>query len=170
MILLSIRQNLGICLIFCGVTTSMFLNYFLPIIYWTPIIMFLSCILLCDSTTFSCKPSFNKTFKSLLYFQLIMLVYFFFTFNEEEIHFWNRNLSFHLYIIALIFVLSRTHSLKDRNFLPALFIYSSFLSAISAICHYTGLIELDRALNREDAILEVFTCNISSFISVISCL
>lgn len=132
--------------------------------------MFLSCILLCDSTTFSCKPSFNKTFKSLLYFQLIMLVYFFFTFNEEEIHFWNRNLSFHLYIIALIFVLSRTHSLKDRNFLPALFIYSSFLSAISAICHYTGLIELDRALNREDAILEVFTCNISSFISVISCL
>lgn len=132
--------------------------------------MFLSCVLLCDSTTFSGRTLFNKTFKYLLYFQLIMLFYFFFAFNEEEIHFWNKNLSFHLYIISLILVQSRTRSLKDRNFLPVLFIYSSSLSVISAICHYTGLIELDRTLNQEDAVLEVFTCNIASFISVITCL
>lgn len=168
--ILSLRQNLGICLVFVGVTTSMFLNYFFPITYWTPIVMFLSCLLLCDSTTFTNKTSFNKTFKALFCFQLIMLVYFFFTFNEDEKHFWNRNLSFHLYIITLLIILSRTPKLKERQFLPVLFIYSSLLSAIAAICHYTGLIELDRTLNQEDAVLEVFTCNIAAYISFITCL
>lgn len=80
------RQKIGISLVLVGITISMFLNYFLPITYWTPFVMGLSCLLLCDRTTFEGTTYFNEIFKYILAFQLIMLCYFFLSFNEELAH------------------------------------------------------------------------------------
>ena len=168
--ILALRQNLGICLVFTGVTTSMFLNYFFPVVYWTPFVMLLSCILLCDSSTFCASARWNRPFKSILMFQGIMLLYFVFYFNEAVSQLWFKQLSFHLYIIVLAIVLMRTKILKDRNFLPILFVYSSILSFIAAFCHFTGLIEMERMLYVDKAVLEVFSCNIAAFINFITCL
>lgn len=164
------RQNIGICLVFTGVTTSMFLNYFFPVIYWTPFVMFLSCLLLCDKSILYSNIRWNKTFKSIVMFQIIMLLYFIFYFNESVAHLWGKQLSFHLYIMFLAIILMRTRTLKERNFLPVLLIYSSILSFIAAFCHFTGLIEMERMLYMDKAVLEVFSCNIAAYINFIVCL
>lgn len=160
------RQKIGISLVLVGITISMFLNYFLPITYWTPFVMGLSCLLLCDRTTFEGTTYFNEIFKYILAFQLIMLCYFFLSFNEELAHqIKGKLLSFHLYIICLAFILMRTPSLRNVDFLPCLFVISSLVTILSSFCHFTGLIEMDRMINKENSILEVFTCNAAAFVN-----
>lgn len=162
----SLKQNMGICLVFVGVTLSMFLNYFYPITYWTPIIMALSCILMCDSSTLKSSLRWNKTFKMIIVFQLIMLFYFVVSCNEGlGLHQKTKLLSFHLYILTLSLVLMKTPALHERDFLPCLFVVSGFLSILSAFCHFINLIEIDRMSNGNNAVLEVFTCNITAFVN-----
>ena len=167
---LNLRQNLGYSLVFVGISTSMFLNYFFQNIHWTPIVMLLSCLLLCDKTTFNGKTRMNKTFKCIVVFQIIMLIYLFLYFNDISQNNIAKQLSFHLYILTLAFVLMRTPSLKERNFIPLLTVLSSLLALLSAFCHLEGLIELERMLYQENAILEIFTCNIPAFISFCCCI
>lgn len=165
------RQKIGICLVLVGITISMFLNFFLPVTYWTPFVMGLSCLLLCDRTTFSGKIYWNKIFKYILTFQLIMLCYFLVSFNEELAHQIKfKLLTFHLYIICLTFILMKTPSLRDLNYLPFVFVISSFLTLLSSFCHFSGLIEMDRMYNQENSVLEVFTCNAAAFVNFSSSL
>ena len=165
------RQKIGICLVLVGITISMFLNFFLPGTYWTPFVMGLSCLLLCDRTTFSGRIHWNKIFKYILTFQLIMLCYFLVSFNEELAHQIKfKLLTFHLYIICLTFILMKTPSLRDLNYLPFVFVVSSFLTLLSSFCHFSGLIEMDRMYNQENSVLEVFTCNAAAFVNFSSSL
>lgn len=167
----SLRQDIGISLVFVGVTLSMFLNYFYPVTYWTPIIMLLSCLLLCDSSTLRSRIVWNHTFKMIVAFQIIMLFYFVVSFNEELAHqIKTKLLSFHIYVLALSLILMKTQSIRERDFLPCLFVMSGLLTIISSICHLGGIIELDRMYNKENSILEVFTCNIAAFANFSSAL
>lgn len=166
----SLRQSFGISLVFVGITISMFLNYYFPFLYWTRYVMFLSCILICDKTTFRKHVQWNNTFKVLFAFQILMLIYLFLFYNDEYYYNWNKYLSFHLYVIALIFILARTDKLWERDFVPVLWGISTVLSFLVAFCTFTGLIELDLMVNKEDAILEYFTCNISVLANFVSSL
>lgn len=167
-------QNIGISLIFVGVTISMFLNYFYPIMYWTPWIMILSCILLCNKNTFKGTAYLNKSFKIIIYYQLLMLFYLICFFNNDTDQSWTKQLSYHLYILAIISIFARTPSLKERNFLPVLTIISSVLTIITSICHYLDLFELTHRLvqigDEQRIVLEVFTTNISAFVNFVCCI
>lgn len=168
------RQNIGMSLIFVGITISMFLNYFVPIIHWTPFIMLLSCILLCEKTTFRVETETNRTFKTLIFFQLLMLFYLVCFFNSEADAPWSKQLSFHFYILAIIAIFLRTPSLKERNFLPTLLVISSVLTIITALCNYFDLFELARRLVRigeeQNIVLEAFSANIATFVNFICCM
>lgn len=168
--LLSIRQNLGLCMVFCGVTTSMYLNFFFRGMYFTQYILLLSCALLCDRNTFVTSSQTNKYFKMIIAFQIIMLGYLFFTFETKTITPYIRQLSFHLYILVLSFILMRTPSLRERNFIPWIFGYSAILSIVSSVLHYLDLFEMERIVYGENFVLEVFTANIGAYINLICCL
>ena len=133
--------------------------------------MLLSCLLLCDKSTLKSTITWNKTFKMIVVFQVIMLFYFVVSFNEELAHDLKpKLLSFHLYVLSLSFVLMKTPTLRERDFLPCLFVVSGILTIISAICHFEGLIKLDRMYNKENAVLEVFSCNMAAFVNFSSSL
>lgn len=166
-----VRQNIGISLIFTGIAISMYLKYFVSGGNLTPITMLISCLLLCDKTTFRNRMTWNMGFHYLFIFQLVMLFYLFFTFNSQSDSTITKQLGFHLYVISLIFVLGRTHSLRSINYIPYLFVISSILSIIGLICHQLNLFELDRMLHKDEGpVLEVFTVNAVAYVNFICCM
>lgn len=166
-----IRQNIGISLIFTGVTLSMYLKYFVSDVPLSPVIMLLSCVLLCDKDTFRNNMNWNRGFRFLFLFQLFMIFYLFLFFNDQSDTTIPKQLSFHLYILALIFIFGHTPSLWNRNYIPYLLIISSLLSIVGLTCHLLDLFELDRMLHKgENSVLEVFTANIAAYASFICCM
>jgi hypothetical protein len=165
-------QDFGIAISIIGVPLGMYFNYLIPFIKWSPIFMILSVVL-----TFNYKnlflfkfPSQNSFFKLILSFQILMIVYGYFSSQMTS-----QYLSFHIYIIFLILSLA-SHSKKNinNNILSILFIISSFCSILGLYCLVKGLVVGEDAwqLKQENDFyaLEPFTISIGAIYNLSSAL
>lgn len=166
----NIRFQIGITLSLIGVSLAMLLNYVLPITQWSPIIMLLSVILLIDFSNFNNilqLPPVGVN-RILLCFQLLMLFYWCISYQGRDDTF--KYLSFHLYVVALIFVINTNRKLLKVDFSKMLFIFSSLLSVIFASFHFLGLYELHRLMTGEKYVLEVFTMDMAAYANLVICM
>ncbi len=161
----SFRYGLGISISLCGISLAMLLNYIFPGVPWTPAIMFLSVLCLFPYEHFSLKGKMDHILKMVLCIQVLMLIYWIFSENFDKKF---NYLSFHLYILAFIFVLRTNPNLHKANFLGILFIFSASLSIIFAIIHFSGLYVVHIMEFRHERILEVFTMNRAAFANLIA--
>lgn len=138
-----ILRNIGISLIIVGVPYGMYLNFFVPIIRWSPIMMFLSFVLTlnyrnCFRLHF---PLRARMFTIIVAFQLIMIAYGVVSGNGRMT---SQYLSFHLYIIAICVALASNNPYYV-NFHNFLYVLSWPLSIFGAIACYIGLVGTDEA-------------------------
>ena len=161
-----LRYKIGLSLSIVGVTIGMLLNFFFPFVTWSPVIMLLSVFLLLGTDILKAPLKINKYFKAIIFYQLFMIICAFMSDYSEPVL--KKYLPFHLYIIALSFVLVKNRDLKNVNFIPTLFIITSILSIIGAIITYLDLIRLDIQLRQEEAVLERFTLNIAIYTNFIA--
>ena len=127
--------------------------------------MFISIVLLLSSSVFRGSLKINKFFMAILIYQLIMIIYLFTTADSTILP---KYLPFHLYVIVFSFILIKNRDIGKVNFLPILFVISSFLTIISAFVVYLDLVSLDKELRREEAVLEVFTLDMASYANLIA--
>jgi hypothetical protein len=157
-------QDFGIAISIIGVPLGMYFNYLFPFIIWSPIFMMLSVVLIFNyKNLFLLKfPSQNSFFKLILSFQILMIVYGYFSLQMTS-----KNLSFHLYMIFLILSLaSCSKKCINNNVLSILFIISSFCSILGLYCLVNGLVVGEDAweLKQEDDFyaLEPFTISVGA--------
>lgn len=161
-----LRYHLGLSLSIIGVTIGMLLNYFFPVVKWSPIVMSLSILLLLDKNIFvkSLKP--NKFLVAIVFFQLFMILCSIVSDYSSPV--FNKYLSYHLYIIAIAVVFAKNSDLRQINFLTSLFVVSSFIAIIAAVIAYFDLVRMDILLRKDEAVLELFTLNITSYANLLS--
>lgn len=160
-----LKHRLGFCLVVIGVPMGMLLNYFVPIVKWSPLIMIISILFLSDFSTIRNKIRINNSFKALLVLQLMMIIYWFLLDNHLTLI---NYLFFHLFIIALVVVFSISRKLQFCDYLKELFILSSSISIIAALLHFFNIIAVENQINGDDSILDVFTLNMAAYVSIIS--
>lgn len=119
-------HSIGIALTATGIPIGMYLNQFLPIVKWAPVIFSMSIILIINwKNVFKFKfPSKNKIFNWIILFQIVMLIY---GLNSGTMT--TQNLSFHLYICALCFALMTLSANNINDKLPV-YIYLMSLPCI----------------------------------------
>lgn len=161
-----LRYKIGLSLSIIGVTIGMLLNYFLPVVTWSPIIMFLSVLLLLNGKILRLKPKLNRFFTAIIFFQLFMIICSILSDYSEPVFY--TYLFYHLYIIALAVVMIKNVELRTVNFLSTLFWLSSFVTIIAAVIAYFDLARLDIQMRRGEAVLELFTLNIASYANLIA--
>lgn len=165
------RYNIGFCLVFCGVPLGMLLNFFIPFISWSPLIMFFSiCCLWGTSSTYEYQK-WNKYFKTIVAFMIFMLCYRMF-YDGNDVSYVNKLVTFQLYILSLCYILNRNQNLIDFDYIPVLIIYTSILSIVFAIMYYINMFSWDffQESGGDTFVLEVFTANIAAFINMMACL
>lgn len=118
----------GIALAATGVPIGMYLNQFVPIVKWAPIVFVVSILMIIKwKNLFLIKfISKNKVFNIIILFQLIMLLY---GFNSDTMTL--QNLSFHLYVLALCISLMTLPKHIQMESLP-LYVYIMSLPCIFA--------------------------------------
>lgn len=165
------RHKIGFCLVFSGVSLGMLLNFYYPVLKWSPVIMFLSICCLWGKSASADFPKWNKHFKTIAFFMILMLIYRL-IYDGKNINYANKVAMFQLYILSLCYVFNRNHKLSSCNYIPVLIIYTSILSIIFAIMHYTNMFswEFWQELGGNERVLEVFTANASAFINMVACL
>lgn len=164
----SSKQNrikaLGLALVIIGVPMGMYLNYLTDVTYWSNIIMFLTIILLFYKEHFTLK--IGTDFRLLFFYQLYMTAYCIMSSNFQAIY-----LFYHLYILALIVVLSVQ---KDRQFvfdsLRWIFYLTIPLTFLGLFLTLNGLIVGDYVWQlrheNEDYALEPFNVEIVALYSI----
>jgi hypothetical protein len=170
---LKVRLGIGVALSFAGVPLGMYMNYMLPSLGWSPIVMTLSVLLLVRyDRLFSgrlIKP--NRLFLVIFLFQLLMLGYGIFS----ESMTW-QYITFHLYVIALLGALC-TNDKNLANFDQAIlwtFIVSGACSVLGAGLLWKGLIVGQEAWelrqDNEKYALEIFTASYAALVNIASAL
>ena len=163
-----IKGSIGLSLVLCGVPLSMLLNFLYPQVNWTPIIMIISIFCLISKETFKLRSEIHKEGNLIISFQILMLVYLYLT--EDKWFNVGTFVSFHIYVIAVCLLMSKNPSLRDIDFSDTLFFLSGILSSVFAVIHFTGIYALERSINQEDNVLEVFTMNIAAFTNMMLCI
>lgn len=132
-IISNFRNKLGVSLALCGVPLAMLLNFFLPIISWSPIIMIAA--IFCIFNGFALKQPNTKNFylTTILAFQILMVLYWII---DSDHNF--KMLSFHAFIIVFYYAVKSNNKLLNCNYLNVLLIYSGILSIIFAFLEYRG--------------------------------
>lgn len=150
---------LGISLSLVGVPLGMYFNYLFPVVKWSPVFMFTSVILIMSykNLILGRLPSYNKWFRLIIIFQLLMLLYGLFSDNLTS-----QYLSFHLYIITLVVALASNGNKASYNKVILFTFYvSGICTVLGAFFMWSGLITGDEAWqlrqDQEDYALEAFT-------------
>ena len=169
------RENLvllGISLSMLGVPMGMYFTYLFPIVKWTWLIMFFSILFIVDTKNLRrfIFPSKSKMLGIILIFQLILLIYGFFSgFHLTE----SKYIYFHLYIICLCIsystrkVPTNINKLPQSVFLISLLgnIYGAYLSSIGMIM---GEEWFDIKQRIGDIVLEPITASSCSAINIVA--
>ncbi len=155
-----------------GVPFGMYLNTFLPIIKWSPVMMILAFILTTNWRNFlsSKFPLINDTIKALIVFQLIIFVY-------ELIWpiFDTQYISFTLFIIAISLSLSSLNRHSNFASLPYyVFVVSLPLLLLGTYVSFKGMVIGEKAymLHQEsdNFVIEPFTVCMGAFVNMIAAL
>lgn len=164
--------NLGISLALIGVPLGMYFNYLFPFVKWSPVFMFLSVALITSyKNLFLGKlPSYSKGFTLLIVFQLLMLLYGAFSNNLNS-----QYLSFHLYVISLVFALASNEKKISYNKVILLtFCISGICTVLGAFFMWKGLITGEEAWqlrqDQDDYALEAFTVSNGAIINFVCAL
>lgn len=160
--------KIGISLALCGVPLAMLLNYFFPVVSWSPIVMMFSAICLYNPSGENVKN--NRYLTSIITFQVLMLIYWF-LFDSNNY----KYLSFHVFILAFYYVITRNDKILECDFLRTLFVYSGILSIACAILEYLGFFSFEfwydlGASDAGERTLEVFTANIAAYTNLVAAL
>jgi hypothetical protein len=165
-------QDIGIALALVGVPIGMYLNYFIPIVKWSPVLMFASVFLIVSfKNVYKAKlPLANKTGGFIALFQLIMIIYGMFSDNMTF-----QYLSFHVYIIALFLALSSNSPRPSYDStIIWTFVISSVACTLGSYIMIKGLLTGDSIFlfrkDDEDTILELFTMSSAFLVNFISAL
>jgi len=172
MISANTRTSIGIALAWTGIPVGMNLNYLLPIIGWSPVIMTLSILLIVRYyNLFTGKLTFSGISLALIFYQILMLIYGLFSENMTT-----QYLTFHMYIIALVVALA-TNSRDRMESAPVIewtFIVSGVCSVLGAVYLWRGLIVGEQAWQlrqeNEDYVLEIFVVSAAALINFASVL
>lgn len=149
----------GISLSLVGVPLGMYFNYLFPIIPWSPVFMFASVVLIFSfRNLFLGKlPLYNRIFALIVFFQSLMLIYGVLSTNLTF-----QYLTFHLYIISLVFALSSNeNTISYTKIIQITFYVSAICSFLGAFFMWKGLIVGEYAWqlrqDNENYALEQFT-------------
>jgi len=166
-----LRYKIGFCLVFSGVSLGMLLNYWYPVVKWSPVIMVLSILCLWGKSKIPEYKKWNGYFKMIATFMVMMVCYRIF-YDGNRIEYANKVVAFQFYILSLCYVLNRNQKLALCNFIPVLILYTSILSVIFALMHYLGMFSWDFWHDQmsDERILEVFTANFAAFFNMMACL
>jgi hypothetical protein len=150
---------LGIALSLVGVPLGMYFNYLFPVLEWSPLFMGVSVMLIMsyENLLLGRLPSFNKIFALIIAFQLLMLLYGFLSDNLTD-----QYLSFHLYIVSLIFALaSNDRRMSYIEIIRVTFFVSLICTVLGAFFIWSGLVSGEEAWqlrqDNENYALEQFT-------------
>lgn len=160
-------KSLGITLVLIGVPIGMYLNFFMNVTFGSSLTMFLSIVFLIykEKIRFRIK----KEFTLLFIFQIIMLIYWSISKSESASI---QYLTFHLYILALIFSLSNINTVNFNQTIKCTFFISILLTIIGVIVCGKGLVTGDIAWNlrneNENYALEPFTISSGALIGYYS--
>lgn len=164
--------NFGIALSLVGVPIGMYLNYIFPFVKWSPVIMFISiiCILSFKNLILGKLPSYNKTFKIILLFQLLMLLYGSFSSNLTF-----QYLTFHFYIVVLLLALSSIErSYSPYGVIHVTFYVSIFCSILGAFFLWSGIVTGEKAWllkqENDEYALEPFTVAMGAIVNLVAAL
>lgn len=165
-----LRLQCGISLSIVGVVFGMYLNYFIPIIHWSPIIMIVSIILICKPSNiyFLRFDRIPLILKGVIGFQIIMLLYGFIS-NGGTMT--NQYMFFHFYVIALCISYSFASSKLLLDKLPTCLFFLSFItSVLGAFLSYkelvVGMEVWQMKQENENYALEPFTVAIGALINL----
>lgn len=150
---------IGFALVIVGVPIGMYFNFLFPAIKWPPIFMTLSVLFIVSYKNLFLLEylSLSKILISILLFQLLMLFY-----GAISDRMTGQLLSFHLYIICLIFALaSRPYNINFNSIIYYTFVISGICSILGALFLWQGLVVGEKAYNLkqsiEDYALDPFT-------------
>lgn len=162
-----IYKSIGITFVLIGVPIGMYLNFFTNTTFGSSLTMFLSIIFLIYKEKIHFK--IKKEFISLFLFQIIMLIYWSISKSESASI---QYLTFHLYILALIFSLSNSNNVNFNQVIKCTFFISILLTIIGVIVCGKGLVTGDIAWNlrneNENYALEPFTVSSGALIGYYS--
>lgn len=162
--------DIGIALILIGVPLAMYLNYYFPIVDWSPVIMALSVILVMSFRNLLKIrfPLFNRIGTIIVFYQIIMILY---GLYSDKMDF--RLLSFHLYIIVLFVALSsNSPRLSFESTKTCIFVVSAIVTLLGAFTLFKGLITGSTIFlfreNDENSILDLLTMSYGFLINFIA--
>lgn len=154
-------KTLGISLSIAGVPLGMYLNWFFPFVEWSPIIMFVSVVLIFNwGNLFRFRfPSMSPVLKIVIGFQLLMLLY---GLIDERGTMTTQYLSFHLFVIAICFAYAlQNRFLELSKVTKYIFGLSSILSILGGFLCFQGFVVGDDVWKAkqytDDYALEPFT-------------
>ena len=151
----------GITLSLVGVPLGMYLNWFYPIVKWSPVIMAISLLLVVNwMNVIKLKfPSSCSKMHFIIAFQLLMILYGLFDMKGTMT---NQLLNFHLFIIFLSLGYSSQDRYVDMNELPEVVFYTSMILSIlgTVLCFQGYVVGEDVWIAKQytdDYALEAFT-------------
>ncbi|MDX8339294.1 hypothetical protein SLH46_08890 [Draconibacterium sp. IB214405] len=164
--------DIGISFVLIGVPLSMYLNYYFPVIVWSPVIMASSVVLIISyKNLFNLRlPLSSRIGSAIALFQLLMIIYGVFSDNMNSSY-----LSFHLYIIALFIALSTNPPRSSYQSTKTwIYIISSIATSLGAYTLIKGLISENTIFsyreNDENSIIDLLTMSYGFLINFIASL